>query len=1371
MEAFITWLCGFLLSWFLDKIFEPFKEYLEGKFSLGKHTREIDTIKRSFERYSRQHLKQNQYSIPRIGHIERNEIREIINAWGNGVNGILLTGTAGSGKSGLVLDLAKALQRRGTPILFIRATDFHSIADPASAIKQRLSSNKDLGESLSIIGSEQECVVIVDQLDSASESISLAGFVSLLKSIQDFTGVRVLAVSRIYEAENSKIIKDLGFSRIESRELEIETAQTYLRIIGISNYTDDLLGLSRNLLNLSLIAEIVASGNHLSGIVGLAQLWEKYLLSIKERDGEEAFELGMDLANQLQINGEKEFSLDWGQLSSTTKLHSSGLVNPLLGTLRFRFRHEQLQTFLCAYSLYRKLISPQKVVERYGKYNSKSILIWLCALYGLKDPKIEAEFVEQILNDSEVIPFYSQTAILDQYSQLDKLVGKSNVVRVILETIKIRNNLQNHFYRSNPKSIWASPIWDYGFLSRPPQIEIEKRVLPFWHAQYYLISVAHQVPEIVLQHVNELDGHGWYLARAIEALCKIPVHYSENTLSKVLKWLSNPETAEIAQTETLEFISILVKNSKYEAALRLFDVLCSQRDEKKSYNTKHSYRELFGIEPDKSGTLKLLQSCCPAELILILENRLLESLYNEEGNKKVSWWRNAIEDTDQDLLDNYQDYVLKALRDTLLVLFISEPPIQGIKVVSQYLSDGHDILRRLGLYLIRQFPNHFRTNIIKELLEESNLDNIEIHHEYFSLLNNGFNLLDASEKNTLLKMILSGPNIKEIEENYERYWQSSHPDREKFIANSRDSWIRDRLSMLRDFLDGEVKSILDDLEARGGRSVHPDFLTWSSGAFSINDVSPYSELELSKFSPDQLLEFVRKWKPDPKEAFGPERISYEGFAEEIARLICSSPEFYSKILLDICLARPENASAIINLWASLEYDKDIPWAIAIDLVQGLLKDKQVWNNNLQETYGVRIWRNVRLNIAQLLGNSFVNKNKRIPSDLLENVQFLLIQLVDDPDPTLEADRPQDGLFGHNDPITVSLNLVRPVALTALIRCTIRLTKQTEESDNSVTKENREMPDLIAKKLGQKLDPQTEPSRAVRSVIGQFVPNLYWLDRKWLLSHIDSIFPIENGNENTWLFLSAWDAYILNRYNQDVFIIMRPKYRQAIQYLSQGYKTESHLNQSDNLSAHLIYDYFFSDLGLMDFIASGGLLYEFFQKTPSEVRSRLPWVLWKICEGSPEKHWGKAKAIWEWRSNEAIISNHSPDFNSELLGFALLLRVAPGFETVKSMQSLINGLLPHLRNVDSHDLGWHSVETFLERQVEQEPVDVIKFYRLMCEQKYNPPQWVYHSDSVKKIIELAAENHKSRVDALALIDFLAQKWRDYTFESIYKKYTG
>ena len=74
-------------------------------------------------------------------------------------------------------------------------------------------------------------------------------------------------------------------------------------------------------------------------------------------------------------------------------------------------------------------------------------------------------------------------------------------------------------------------------------------------------------------------------------------------------------------------------------------------------------------------------------------------------------------------------------------------------------------------------------------------------------------------------------------------------------------------------------------------------------------------------------------------------------------------------------------------------------------------------------------------------------------------------------------------------------------------------------------------------------------------------------------------------------------------------------------------------------------------------------------------------------------------------------------------------------------------------------------------MENEPVDAITFFRLMCEQKYTTPQWVYHSNNAKKLIEITAANPKSRAEALALIDFFAKRWHDYTFQYLYKKYAG
>jgi hypothetical protein len=949
-----------------------------------------------------------------------------------------------------------------------------------------------------------------------------------------------------------------------------------------------------------------------------------------------------------------------------------------------------------------------------------------------------------------------------------------------METIKKRNNLRNYFFRNNPNAAWAIFLWEGGFLSSPPEPNNAEHsfALPYWDAQYYLISVAQQVPEIVLKHVEAIQGHGWYLARAIESLSKIPVEYSEKALPIVLTWLTNSDTAEILQKETLILISVMANHGKLDVAFKLFDSLSAPRKESRTNRNRDSYKGLFDYdEYERTGAFELLKKKNALLLIQILEKHLMSSLYGEEGDLdaseplKASWWRNAVEDTEQDSFDQYQDYVLRALRDTLLEV-IENDVYQGREIVIRYLHEHHVILRRLGLYIIGQFPVKFHEDVVRELLDQKNLDDSFIHHEFFLLLGKGFAELLESEKKLLIVMILDGPELEQAEKFYESYRKVDQPDREKYLSNWKKGWIRDRLWIIHDQLDNETKYILDNLVKEGGKPEHPAFLAWSSGGFWIADVSPYSEHELSKFTPDQLYEFIKSWRPDPKEQFGPECISYKGFADEIAKLVCSFSDRYKERLVDMALFLPEYGVAIFNYWASPKFTDPIPWANVISLCEGILSDDGVWNNEAKQGFDGELWRNVRMAIAGLLEISVTNENKKIPNELIDRVQTILFQLIDDLDPTIEADRPLDGWFGHNDPGTVALNHVRPISLSALIYCAV-LSAKRKNLNNGIDQNNRVMQSVLQEKLSKKLDPHLEPSRAVRSVFGRLLLTLYWLDQTWLVNNLDLIFPTKNDDESIWLFISAWDSYIAhNKFYRNLFEALRSKYSQSIEYLSQGYKTESHLGQAANLAGHLLFEYLFSELTIDDFVTQGSLIVDYFAKTQPEIRGRAPWALWRICESNPDKlgkFWPKAKALWEWRTKEAVISNHSLDFNEEMLEFAQLLDVAPAFETISSLSYFLNGLLPYLRNVENHNIGWRAIEIFLARQAEHEPVEAINFYSLLCEQKYPPPKWVYHSDEAKKIIEITVANPKSQMEALALIDFFAKHWNDYTFESLYQQF--
>jgi hypothetical protein len=977
------------------------------------------------------------------------------------------------------------------------------------------------------------------------------------------------------------------------------------------------------------------------------------------------------------------------------------------------------------------------------------------------------------------VPFYTQAALLDKYIHAENPSSDPDVVEVIVNLLRTKDDLRFYFFRSNPSAAWAYILWEKGFLSYPPEPEkVENGYsLKPWDAQYFLVSVASQVPDIVIQHINTISGHGWYIARAVEALCKIPVEESEKILDRLLEWLVDPEVAEIIEKEALEYMKLLWAQNRTESALKMFDAIFAPRDlPALSRSVFGDHTKKFGSKQHPLEAFEQLKKQSPNEIFFILEKHLVNNLKKDaekSGSPNAEFsssWRSAIEDTDQDILDTYNDQVLCALRDTLEIL-VDTNQERFESIVDRYLKDSHKILQRLALYLLQIQPEVFKTKIAFELINRENIDDIDIHHEYFTLLANGFPLLSESEKESLIKLILDGPDIDEFNRIAGLIYNQTDFNREEWLSIQKKLWIRDRLWMIKEHLDDHFKKLLDELIQDSQVPDHPSFLSWMSGGFIVSDVSPFSEQDLETLSPDGLLQAVQSWRPNTDKRFGPERITYAGFANEIAKLVCSSPEKYESYLYKIAMIRSEFAIAILSRWTNPEYKNPLSWSIIINLCKNLLGNHIVWNNEKKSSYDDESWRNVRIAVARLLEVGFSNHEKVIPLDYLKEVQDLLLKLADDPDPTIEDDRPSEGWFGHNDPRTVALNHVRPIALDALIVSADFAYRDIKEDNSGAV---RRLPSALRAKLEQKLNPVDEPSRAVRSVFGWRLPTLYWIDSEWTRKNLDRIFPVEKNEESIWLFASAWDSYILNKYWAKLFEVMLPKYEQAIGHVTQGYVTESHLHQTAQLAFHLLFDFLSSDYDIISRIGEKSLIFNLFDRAGPEIRSKVPWALWRILVSNPDKlsqFWPRAKMLWEWREKESAIANHSPDFNAEISEFAWLLQAAPSNESIASLRLHMDGLLPHMRNAEGHDTSWSSTEIFLARQVESEWLDAIRFYRSMCEQKLTPPRWVYHGDNAKKIIGIALAHVESRTDALALIDFFASRWKDYTFKDLYVKFSS
>ncbi len=985
------------------------------------------------------------------------------------------------------------------------------------------------------------------------------------------------------------------------------------------------------------------------------------------------------------------------------------------------------------------------------------------------------------------IHFYAEAELLDRYIHSSDPQKDPNKLNELLEILRIRRDLRDYFFHSSPHASWAKILWEHDFFSEPPSPQETEygNMLPYWDVQGYLISIADQAPDIVLKHIETVHGHPLYISRAIEALNFVPPADVERTVPRIVNWLKEPQIAETIALPTYELIKRLVKGDKSASAFDLFHWLTEPIVSSK---TKQYGDFLTGTEAvsklndsykEKKVLLEgvnILKEQDVQRTVTILEEHLITALRLEAEAKKrsevefESYWRVAIGETGQDSDYSYRDNLLRALRDALET-WVDRNSKDTESLVKRYLEDKHEILRRIGLYILYRFPQEHKEYVAQELKNKENSEDINIHHEYFMLLQYGYSFLDPTDQKYMIETICQGPNKDKTAELAKFAQESWGADPEEYLKQYSKDWIRDRLWILKDNLSGKPLQLLNDLVTELGEPEHPAFIRWHSGAYTVQDVSPIDIGGLSKKSADELLKFIQKWKPPSEARFGPERISYEGLANDIASLVLENPQKYADKLVPIALCRSEFAVALLDQFTKSESASTLPWELCIELCEKLLENESIKRSMSREAGETWVW--ARRRIVNLLEEGIKNTERAIPLEYLPRVRDILLLLSDDPDPDFESDRPKEGWFGHEDPATVAINHIRPEALSNLILYALQRIKLIGKSGKDTIEGPgpQRLEDIVREKLSQKLDKRDDYSWAVHSIYGRHLWMLYWLDKDWVEANINKIFPEEETDENIKYYVAAWDSFVIfNPFNTAMIEMLYPKYARAANYISKGYKTETHFRPAENLSGHLIWEYLLSDKNIPAPSGELTLIEKFFQDAKSEYRGTACWVFWQILEDNRpdlDKYWQKARMFWEWRINRASMENNSTDFDGEMQWFSHFPLIAPPPETITSMWPLLEGLLPHIAR-DRYDTAWRSLERYLAKEVEEHPERSIQYYYLMHTQPEIPP-YVQHGKEAQKIIETAVANETSRKKTLSLINVVASRFRNYKYREIYERY--
>ena len=283
--------------------------------------------------------------------------------------------------------------------------------------------------------------------------------------------------------------------------------------------------------------------------------------------------------------------------------------------------------------------------------------------------------------------------------------------------------------------------------------------------------------------------------------------------------------------------------------------------------------------------------------------------------------------------------------------------------------------------------------------------------------------------------------------------------------------------------------------------------------------------------------------------------------------------------------------------------------------------------------------------------SLLNAGLRVSGFKLEHrekIWTVIQNALTDPDPTIDQDEK------HEDEITLAINSIRGEALHSVIEYALWLRRLFEKMPNAkdlIANGFTEMSE-VKKTLDNYLKLDIEPTRAIRSVYGRYLPWLHLLDPKWVSLNLDKIFShTEKAHGN-----GAWAAHItLNQVYDNLlpvlnselhFRLMNPEFpakeeKQSLREPNErlvehiiSYYWRSKLNLHDQIIIDLVEN---ADVRLLSHAISfiGRVIYGE-KDTPSEILKRFS-EFWEYVVSKVKNNQSRAAALegytWWFASNK------------------------------------------------------------------------------------------------------------------------------------------
>lgn len=805
-----------------------------------------------------------------------------------------------------------------------------------------------------------------------------------------------------------------------------------------------------------------------------------------------------------------------------------------------------------------------------------------------------------------------------------------------------------YFFERLQDPAWIPAFKSKGVFKQPPPIE--RAGIPRWAASEYLVRVADRAPnpsvvmdtllEIATALAQQTQPNPFVIRDITNVSLKLPGDQAIRIVPRLKKWVHLVDGVFFVRPLG-QLVVHLAQQGKLAEALVLISPLLAierpARDDSESLYKQFKprirlfdYREI--VEKRLPPVLQAIGRPLFDNLCNILQKAAKlsrRSHASDEWDDNSTFWHPIIGEQDEDERDDVRSVLVSASREA--AEYLVRDGGEDLRALVDGLESRHWLIfRRLALHLLRVFPTAPRELIATRLTHEPLFRDRSLRTEYELLLRARFVDLNPEEKQVILGWIQVGP--PDLDQRIVRWTESTgrHPAPEE-IQRYRRQWQWERLAPCRNGLPVEWQDRYATMAAEFGEP-EPRPARIEARSVALGERSPKSEEELAALTPEALREYLITWRPDRGEFL---HSTPSGLSQVLTSLVTKDPERYTSAASQWEGLDPTYLHGIIRGFTqAIQKSQQFTWEPVLSLCSWVLQQpREIPGRNVDRWEADPDWGGTRWWIVELLRIGFQHETLAIPISLRETAWRLLEILTNDSDPEPEDEEEDYDWPGQS--MTRASNSVRGRAIEGIIFYPGWIRHQTANAagiDLSQAPQAQLPPEARAM-LDLHLDPQGEPSLAIRSLYGRWIPWLLVFDRPWATAAVPRIFTEQD--QRYWLV--AWDGFIsFNEAYEEIFEPLQPVYRHAVAQLGTEANQEDDTRnlREERLAAHLMTFYWRGHYNLEE---TDSLLRRFFSVASDKIRGEAVEYIGRSLERTIQPIepaiLDRLQSLWMWRLEE------------------------------------------------------------------------------------------------------------------------------------------